>query len=154
MRRRRGRALDFYGADPGSNPRRFILQSLSDPEAALCQARGRGPGPDGITTKMLQEQRPVGKTALLRIANKSPKNRKVPTIWKRATIIVIRTPGKSRANPKSYRSISLTSCVGNIVKIMIQGRIQHLLETTQVFAPEQAGFKDGRSTEEQITRLS
>ena len=123
-------------------------------EAALAQAGGGAPGPDGITTKMLQELGPSGKAFLLKIANKSLKKRQVPTIWRRATIVAIPKPGKPKDDPKSFRPISLTSCVGKIVERLIQGRIQHLLETTEVLAPEQAGFRASRSTEEQITRLA
>ena len=128
--------------------------SATELDAALRQMGGKAPGPDGITTKMLQELGPRGKAALLEIANRSWRKKQVPTVWKRANIVAIPKPGKLPENPSSFRPISLTSCVGKTVERQVQCRLEYLLENTNKLVPEQAGFRAGRGTEKQITRLA
>ena len=63
------------------NCRGKMCKAFSETElsAALHQAGGRAPGPDGISTKMLQELGPKGKLELLKLANRSVKKGAVPT---------------------------------------------------------------------------
>ena len=59
---------------------------------------------------------------------------------------------KKRKDPKqaaSYRPISLTSCVGNTMERVVNQRLKW-----DLLAPEQAGFRQFRATEDQTTYLA
>ena len=102
---------------------------------------------------MLKELSASGRKTLLRVLNKSLKSGQVPSSWRRANIVPIHKNGKPPEQPASYRPISLTSCIGKLAERLLQGRLAYLLEVSGVLAPEQAGFRAGRCTEEQIARL-
>lgn len=91
---------------------------------------------------------------LLKIANRSMRKGKVPAAWRRAHIINLLQPGKPPDEPKSYRSISRTRCVGKVIEGLIQGRLQFVLEVEDKLDPEQAGFRTSTCTEERMTRLA
>ena len=69
-------------------------------------------------------------------------------------MIPILKRGKNKSNPKSYRPISLTSCVCKTMEHIINQRLQLYLETESIIIPEQASFRLYRSTEDQTTHLS
>ena len=127
--------------------------SLTELKVALSHMKTGAPGPDGVMPQMLKELSTAGKKALLRVLNKSLASGQVPTAWRRAKIIPIHKNGKPPEQPSSYRPISLTSCICKLAERLLQGRLAYLLEVNGTLAPEQAGFRSGRCTEEQITRL-
>ncbi len=99
----------------------------------------------------------LGKTAmrkLLDIYNYSWKQGKLPQIWKEATMIPIHKKGKYPKKAASYRPISLTSCVVKTMERIVNARLKWYLETNDLLAPQQAGFRQFRSTEDQTTYLS
>ena len=114
----------------------------------------KSPGPDKITNEMLQH---LGNTAvkkLLDIYNLSWKQGQVPQCWREATMIPILKRGKNKSKAQSYRPISLTSCVCKTLERIINQRLQLYLETENIIAPQQAGFRQFKSTEDQTTHLS
>ena len=62
--------------------------------------------------------------------------------------------GKNKKKALSYRPISLTSCVCKTMEHIINKRMQWYLETESIFAPEQAGFRKYKGTEDQTTHLA
>ena len=66
-------------------------------------------------------------------------------------MIPILKKGKDPKQASSYRPISLTSCVGKTMERIVNERRQWHLETTNLLASEQAGF---RQFEDQATYLS
>ena len=62
--------------------------------------------------------------------------------------------GKDPTSTASYRPISLTSTMGKSMERIINTRLNWLLETNNVIANEQAGFRIHRSTSEHIAKLS
>ena len=127
--------------------------SMTELEAALSNMKSGAAGPDGVTPQMLKELSETGKKTLLRVLNKSLLSGQVPTAWRRANIIPIHKKGKPPEQPASYRPISLTSCICKLAERLLQSRLAYLLEVNDVLVPEQAGFRAGRCTEEQIARL-
>ena len=55
---------------------------------------------------------------------------------------------------KSYRPISLMSCIGKVAERMVNHRLYWFLETTGALRNHQAGFRKGRSTEVQLLYLT
>ena len=69
-------------------------------------------------------------------------------------MIPVYKKGKDKNKPASYRPISLTSCVVKILERIINVRLLWHLETENILVPEQAGFRQFRSTEDQATYLA
>ena len=77
----------------------------------------------------------------------------VPADWKIATIIPIKKPLKDKMDPQSYRPIYLTSCICKTMETLIVKRLTSRLEKHSTLSKNQSGFRPGRSTTDQCTRL-
>ncbi len=125
----------------------------------LCTAIGnikfRGaPGPDNIPPSFLKNLGPRAMEMLLNIFNTALSSSVVPQSWKNATIIPILKSGKPASDLRSFRPISLTSCVVKLMERMISERLYHLAEQGCWFSKLQAGFRKGRGVEDQILRVT
>ena len=114
----------------------------------------KSPGPDSITNEMLQHLGNLALEKLLHIFNLSWRQGQVPQCWREARMIPILKKGKNKTNALSYRPISLTSCVCKTMERIVNQRLQNYLESESIIVPEQAGFRQYRSTEDQTTHLS
>ena len=90
---------------------------------------------------------------LLDIINNSFTKTIIPKQWKYALIVPIHKHGKDPSSPKSYRPISLLSCVAKVAERMLSKRIGYFLETNNLLSVNQAGFRKRLSTLEQISRV-
>ena len=70
-----------------------------------------------------------------------------------AIIIPLLKAKKPASDLASYRPISLTSCIVKVLERMVANRLYHLAETNGWISAAQAGFRKGRSCEDQITRV-
>eukprot|EP01059_Diplonema_ambulator_P033925 TRINITY_DN736_c0_g1_i2.p1 TRINITY_DN736_c0_g1~~TRINITY_DN736_c0_g1_i2.p1 ORF type:complete len:1104 (+),score=252.26 TRINITY_DN736_c0_g1_i2:278-3589(+) len=120
--------------------------------AITTQKKGKTPGPDGVCAEMLERLGQNALGALLHIYNLSWSAGRVPTEWKRTYIKPLLKKHKDSSQTESYRPISLTSIVAKTMERIIKDRITHLQNTGKVTAPkaQQSGFKEGRSTTENI----
>ena len=62
--------------------------------------------------------------------------------------------GKPLDSPASFRPISLTSCVSKLFERIILSRLFFFLESNSILSPRQTGFRQVRSTLDQILYLS
>ena len=117
--------------------------------------KGKSPGPDGVGNEMLKQLPDPALKALLALFNRSWQEGKTPSAWRVATIIpMYKGKGKAVDSPKSYRPVALTSCLAKLMERLVSSRLIHLLEAGNKLAPCQAGFRKGRSTEEQLARIT
>ena len=114
----------------------------------------KSPGPDGITNEMISHLDTTARLKLLEIFNLSWEEGRVPQMWKEAVMIPIHKKGKDKTKSSSYRPISLTSCVVKTMERIVNCRLMCYLETGKIISEEQAGFRQFRSTEDQVTYLS
>ena len=114
----------------------------------------KSPGPDGITNEMLINAGKPALYKLLEIFNKTWQEGSLPQSWREATMIPIHKKGKSKTEATSYRPISLTSCVVKLLERIINARMKWYLESEQLLAPQQAGFREHHCTEDQTTYLA
>ena len=112
------------------------------------------PGPDGVSNDMLKHLGPIPRKMLLEIFNGSWNKGHVPEVWKTAHLVPVLKKGKDKTNPDSYRPNSLLSCVGKLMEHVITRRLTWFLETNNVFSPSQTGYRQHRSTEDQIALLT
>lgn len=123
-------------------------------KAIMNLKKKKSPGPDNISNEMLQHLGNIALQKLLAIFNLSWQQGQVPQCWREATMIPILKRGKNKSKAQSYRPISLTSCVCKTLERIINQRLQLYLETESIIVPEQAGFRQYKSTEDQTTHLS
>lgn len=90
---------------------------------------------------------------LLNLYNRIWDEHTYPDAWSKAFIIPIPKPGKDLKDPKNYRPIALTSCLGKILEKIINTRLVYVLETRKALSPYQSGFRKGRSTIDNVLDL-
>ena len=129
--------------------------SLTELNEAIKRMKPKGaPGGDGIEPRFLQALGPIAREYLLSIFNESWDSGKSPASWRVATIIPLVKKGKPASDIDSYRPVSLTSCVAKTMERMVASRLSWLAEENGWWNDDQAGFRAGRSCEDQVLRLS
>ena len=113
----------------------------------------KSPGPDGITNEMITNLGTKSLQALLTFFNRTWRDGMLPKEWRIAHIKPILKRGKPPQEPKSYRPISLTSCIGKLAERMVNTRLYWWLEKVGVLDNHQAGFRKGCRTDDQLFRF-
>ena len=128
--------------------------TIDEMNAEIKKLKARkSPGPDGITNEMITNLGTVSKSVLLAFINKTWREGKLPKGWLIAHIKPILKKGKPAQEPKSYRPISLTSCIGKLAERMINTRLYWWLEKVGLLDDHQAGFRKGCRTDDQLFRF-
>ena len=105
--------------------------TLGELDSALNKLKMRkSPGPDKIHNEMLCNLGEKGKALVLKLFNLTWTKGTLPRAWKLATITPILKPGKKANDPKSYRPISLTSCLGKLCEHILNHRLYWWLESS------------------------
>ena len=130
----------------------FVTKELED--AITTLKFKKAPSPDNITNEMFLHLGPRSEKKLLQQFNNGWRTGTVPQVWREAIMIPIHKKGKDKSKIESYRPISLTSCVGILMKTLIKTRFMCHLEDKTHITLEQAAFRQDRSTEHQITYIS
>ena len=129
--------------------------TITEMEEAMASLQlKRSPGPNKITNEMLLHLGPKAKSKLLEIYNNSWKSGNIPQSWREATMIPVHKKGKNMKSANSYRPISLLSCTGKLLERMVNTRLTWHLESKNIYANEQAGFRQNLSTEDQVTYIA
>ena len=129
----------------------FTLEELN---AEMKKLKPRkSPGPDGITNEMLTNLGTFSKQVILNFINKTWREGRLPSGWRTALIKPILKKGKPAHEPKSYRPISLTSCMGKLAERLVNTRLYWWLEKVGVLDDHQAGFRKGCRTDDQLFRF-
>ena len=111
-------------------------------------------GPDNVPPSFLKSLGPIAKKELLAIFNMSFRRSVCPQSWRRAIIVPILKAGKPPSDLASFRPISLTSCIVKLFERMIGERLYQVAEKRGMLNYQQAGFRKGRSCEDQILRIT
>ena len=120
----------------------------TDVEAAVqSQKKVKSDGVENIPSELIQTGGEDVITALTTICNNIWQTGEWPTQWTQSLVITLPKKG-NRQQCQNYRTISLIS---HPSKVMILNRLKPQAE--KIIAEEQAGFRAGRSTTEQIFNL-
>ena len=112
-------------------------------------------GEDQIPYEFLTHLGPKAKKMLLTLYNKCwYDNQEFPRTWQSAILKPLLKNGKDAKLTTSYRPISLTSCVGKILEKIVATRLSYIMEQRGLLNDAQAGFRESRSTSDQILRLT
>ena len=130
----------------------FTMHEL---KTAIRKMKAKGAaGADDIPPTFLKALGPLALAELLAIFNLSFHSTDIPQSWRDAIIIPLLKSGKAASELGSYRPISLTSCVVKLLERMIAERLYFMAESGDWFSSLQAGFRAGRSCEDQILRIT
>ena len=120
-------------------------------EQAIKRLRnGKSPGIDNIQAELLKESETEGIKIIHRLCNKIWRSKEWPEDWKRAVFLPLPKKGDTRECANN-RTISLISHASKVLLHIIAERIREHLENE--LPPEQAGFRKGRGTRNQIGNL-
>ena len=120
-------------------------------EAAVKALKmGKSAGVDNIPAELVQAGGEATTDIPTSICNKIWKTEDWPTTW--TQFLVITLPKKGNLHLcQNYRTISLISHRSKVMLKVTLNRLQP--QTEEIIAEEQAGFRAGRSTPEQIFNL-
>ena len=111
---------------------------------------GKSPGIDNITGELLKSGGENMISVITNVCNKIWNSGDWPMVWTQYLIICIHKKGNIQ-KCENYRTISLISHMSKIILKVILRRLQPIAE--ELLSEEQAGFRAGRSTNEQIFNL-
>jgi hypothetical protein len=106
-----------------------------------------------ISRPLSSELGPNALSELMAIFNLCFLSAEIPQQWRHAIIIPLLKAGKPASEVDSYRPISLTSCVIKLLERLISNRLYTMAENRRWLVNEQAGFRLGYCTEDQILKL-
>ena len=117
--------------------------------------RGKAPGPDNIHNDVLR----LGTATslfhhLARLFTSSIQIGYIPTAWKLATLRMLLKPEKLPSLTTSYRPISLMSSIMKLFERVIEQRLRSYLEDIGFINKYQSGFRQNKSTDDHLFRLS
>ena len=73
-----------------------------------------------------------------------------PFIWKKSDITPAKKPGKTKSKAESFRPVALTCHFGNVMESIVKEDLQEFLETNNLLAKNQQGFRKGKSCISQL----
>ena len=111
---------------------------------------GKAAGVDNIPAELLKNGGEIVIDVLTTICNQIWKTGKWPTSWTQSLIITLPKKGNLQ-QCQNYRTISLISHASKVMLKILLNRLQP--QADKIIAEEQAGFRQGRSTIEQIFNL-
>ena len=127
--------------------------SMVDLERVLSGSGGKASGPNEIHPLLLRKLPEPGRLALLSLINRSWGEGRLPALWRRADIVPILKKSKPAGQVKSYRPVSLLSCVGKVAESLVARRLEHWAESGNHLPDLQSGFRKGRSTTDALALI-
>ena len=132
----------------------FSKVSLAELDGVIKSLKeGSSPGEDGIQNEFLKALPSKAKEKLLDLVNLSIVEG-LPDAWKSASITMIPKKENKSSSPADYRPISLTSCVGKLAERIIKNRLYSFLESKNLIAKEQSGFRRKRGTADNLISIT
>lgn len=128
--------------------------SIIELNFALDGLKDSSPGIDGIPYSFIVNSPDSVKEYYLKLINIFFGYGIVPDQWKTQIVIPICKPGKSRSDPNSYRPIALSSVLVKVMEHMIKFRLEWIVESGNILAKTQFGFRKGMSTMDSLSLIT
>ena len=113
---------------------------------------GKAPGPDSICPELLINAGPGLKFWLRGFLSSCLRQLKIPKVWRKALVVSIVKPSKPVEDPQSYHLIFLLCIPYKILEQMIYNLVEPIVDP--LLPKEQAGFRHGKSTVDQVVLLT
>ena len=110
----------------------------------------KAPEPDSICPELILHAGAALKPWLRDFLSSCLRRLKIPKIWRRALVVAI--PKSTKRDPKSYQPISLLCVPYKILERLIYARVEPIIGL--LLPKEQAGFRRGKSTVDQVVQLT
>ena len=142
--------INFASQNTESYNKPLTVEEL---EVVLGKSKDSTTGPDEIHYQLLKHLPSSCKGTLIELFNNMWEKGSFPPSWREATVIPIPKQGKDNTIPNNYRPIALTSCLCKTFERIVNDRLVWFLEQNHIISKFQAGFRHGRSTNDQLLRL-
>lgn len=120
----------------------------------LRKTKNTAPGDDGIYYCHLKNLPASALDYLATIYENTTRCCYFPSMWKNGLTVLIQKPGKDPSYTSNYRPITLLVALGKVLERVINRKLSDYLEREQIIPESQAGFRVGRSTQDQLFKLS
>ena len=120
--------------------------------ALKCMKLGTAPGYDNIHPEFLKHLGPLATTWISTFFSRVIMEQRIPRTWRQAKVIALQKPGKDPHVAANYRPISLLSVCYKLLERIVLQRINPVVE--DLLSVDQAGFRRGRCTSDQVTALT
>ena len=128
--------------------------SVEEIRSCLKTAPNRCPGPDRMHNIMLRKGPLLLLSVLAKIYSACLALGHMPAEWKQAETVMIPKPGKDHSKTDAYRPISLLPVLAKLLEKIITRRLVCHLEALGVLNKYQSGFRQDRSCNDHLLRLS
>ena len=135
-----------------TNPEREPI-TVYEVKFYIKQLKNSSTGPDNNHNRCLKYYTQLFLHHITNLFNLTAEKGYIPSIWKKANIILLLKPKKDKKQPASYRPISLLSCMGKLLEKIIKQRLTAEIERRNILPDHQAGFRAKKSTMYNIVRL-
>jgi hypothetical protein len=122
-------------------------------QQCLSQHTDSAPGCDAILPILLRHLGDTAYQVLSALYSYSWQHSVLPQQWSEANVMALWKGKGDRADPSSFRPISMTSIIIRTFEHLIHRPLSALLENSQVLHPLQFGFRKNRSTLDAINYL-
>lgn len=127
--------------------------TMCELNTTLTNKKDTAVGLDNISYSMISHLPYSGKEWLLNFLNQCLHLGEIPMDWRNTVVHPILKKDKDARDGRSYRPISLLSCVRKVFEYLIKSRIEWLSEEKEILHPSQMGFRKGRGCMEAVTHL-
>ena len=118
----------------------------------MSDKRVQVPRSDKICPELVLHAGLATKSWLCKFLSSCLRHLRIPKIWRRALVVAIPKPHKPPKDARSYRPISLLCVPFKILERLIHSRVEPIIDP--LLPREQAGFRRGRSTVDQVTLIT
>jgi len=135
----------YYKLPPAGSAHTRVTEQAVE-RALLSQSVKKAPGPDKLSFSAIRLLCKWDKERIVRPTKAAIRTGRHPSVWKRASGVVIRKPGKDHYTQlKAYRSISLLRCMGKVVEKVVAELLSDEAERRGLLSDGQFGSRRGRS---------
>ncbi|XP_011147562.2 uncharacterized protein LOC105188039 [Harpegnathos saltator] len=114
----------------------------------------KAPGPDGIPGRVLTLASGFMNQRFADLFSQALRKGRLPPVWGRANVVLLRKEGKPEDSPSAYRPICLLDEAGKLFERVIAARLtEHMSRKGSSLHDGQYGFREGRSTVDAILHL-
>ena len=121
----------------------FTLDELT---SSLKASRNTSPEFDEMNYALIKSLKGKELEDLLQIFNQNFATAIIPQEWKRGLVVPFLKPFKPKHKSSSYRMITMLSCIGKLMEILVKNRLEFIIESMNLLSKYQCGFRKGQGT--------
>lgn len=151
--------LEYDPTEAHTVPRDYLpwdpYVSMEELEASTIKPKNTAPGIDACSVKLIKLCWESIKEYVRKLFEACLKIGHYPEIYKTAEVVIMRKPNKTDyTDVKSWRPISLLSCIGKGLERLFAKRIARIAVVHKVLSPQQAGALPKRSAVDLLACLT